>query len=315
MNEEVRQTRAQISRRRALGLGGTVSLGALVAACTGSSSPSPSRSPAGTSAAGTSAAPLTPSSTASSDVIALLDQANTCVTATEETQGPYWFDVDSIRSDLREDRPGTPLVLAVRAHDLSQCTNGSAPAAIPNSVVEIWHCDAGGVYSGFESASAGGPGGGPGGGGPGGGGPGGGGSGGSGPGGGGSGGTSDGSYSSGDTEATTTDDGTFLRGAQVADRNGIAQFTTIYPGWYRGRTVHIHLKLHVDRKTVVTTQLYFDEAVNDAVFATPPYDEHTGRETRNEDDSIYDPSGLVTVRKTASGYLAVINLGVTASTA
>jgi len=177
--------------------------------------------------------------------------------------------------------------------------------------VEIWHCDAGGVYSGFESASQGGPGGG----GPGGGGPGGGGPGGGGPGGGGSGDTSDGSYSAGDAEASPSDDGTYLRGAQVADRNGVVQFTTIYPGWYRGRTVHIHLKLHVDRKTVVTTQLYFDEAVNDAVFATSPYDTHTGRETRNEDDSIYDPAGLVTVRRTASGYMGVINIGVNVSAA
>jgi protocatechuate 3,4-dioxygenase beta subunit len=302
MNEDVRRSRAQISRRRALGLGGTVSLGALVAACTGSSSPA--ASPSGSPSAAASSPP-TPSSTASSDVLALLDQANTCATAKEETQGPYWFDVDSIRSDLREDRPGTPLVLAVRAHDLSQCTNGAAPTPIPNSVVEIWHCDAGGVYSGFESASQGGPGGGRGGGGPGGG-----------PGGGqGGGGTSDGSYSAGDSEAHPSDDGTYLRGAQVADRNGVVQFTTIYPGWYRGRTVHIHLKLHVDRKTVVTTQLYFDEAVNDAVFGTSPYDEHTGRETRNEDDSIYDPTGLVTVRKTASGYLAAINIGVNAAAA
>jgi protocatechuate 3,4-dioxygenase beta subunit len=281
MDEQVRRSRERISRRRALGLGGTVGLGALVAACTGSSS----------SSSGESAPSLPASSTAPSDVLALLDEANTCVAAREETQGPYWFDVDSIRSDLREDRPGTPLLLAVRAHGLSRCTNGSAPTAIPNSVVEIWHCDAGGVYSGFESASTGGPGGGS------------------------SGGTSDGSYSVGDAEADPTDDGTYLRGAQVADRNGVVQFTTIYPGWYRGRTVHVHLRLHVDRKTVMTTQLYFDEAVNDAVFATSPYDQHTGRETRNEDDSIYDPSGLVTVRRTASGYLGVINVGVNAAAA
>ena len=300
MEEEIRRSRERISRRRALGLGGTIGLGALVTACTGSS-------PSG----GGAAPSLSASSTAPSDVLALLDEANTCVTAREETQGPYWFDVDSIRSDLREDRPGTPLLLAVRAHDLSQCTNGSAPAAIPNSVVEIWHCDAGGVYSGFESASQGGPGGG----GPGGGGPGGDSPGGDSPGDGGSGETSDGSYSAGDAEASPIDDGTYLRGAQVADRNGVVQFTTIYPGWYRGRTVHIHLKLHVDRKTVVTTQLYFDEAVNDAVFATSPYDAHTGRETRNEDDSIYDSSGLVEVRRTASGYLGVINVGVNVSAA
>jgi len=71
---------------------------------------------------------------------------------------------------------------------------------------------------GFESASRGGP---AGGGGPGGGGPGGG------PGGGGPGETSDGSYSVGDSEASPTDDGTYLRGAQVADRNGVVRFTTI----------------------------------------------------------------------------------------
>jgi protocatechuate 3,4-dioxygenase beta subunit len=279
MNEDVRRSRHLISRRRALSLGGTVSLGALVAACTNSSTPSAPSS--------TAAAPLTPSATAAADVLTLLDQANTCTMAKEETQGPYWFDVDQVRSDLREDRPGTELVLAVRAHDLSACSTGAAPTPIANSVVEIWHCDAGGEYSGFESGSPGR----------------------------GSGQTSDGSYSSGDTEATTTDDGTYLRGAQVADKNGVVQFTTIYPGWYRGRTVHIHLKLHVNRKTVVTTQLYFDEAVNDAVFATSPYDERGGRDTRNSDDSIYDESGLVTIRRTGTGYLAAINLGVNASTA
>jgi protocatechuate 3,4-dioxygenase beta subunit len=290
MDEDVRRSRQLISRRRALSLGGTVSLGALIAACTGSSSPEAAPS-SGASTGASTAAPLTPSTTAAADVLALLNQANTCTMAKEETQGPYWFDVDQIRSDLREDRPGTPLVLAVRAHDLSSCSNGAAPTPIANSVVEIWHCDAGGEYSGFESASGGGPGGG------------------------GSGETSDGSYSSGDSEATTTDDGTYLRGAQVADANGVAQFTTVYPGWYRGRTVHIHLKLHVNRKTVVTTQLYFDEAVNDTVFATSPYDEHTGRDTRNSDDSIYDESGLVTIRKTGTGYLGAINLGANASAA
>ncbi len=283
MNEDVQRSRMLISRRRALSLGGTVSLGALLAACTGSS---PDAGPtSGASPGASSGAPLTPSTTAA--VLALLNQANTCTTAKEETQGPYWFDVDQIRSDLREDRPGTPLVLAVRAHDLSSCSNGAAPTPIPNCVVEVWHCDAGGEYSGFESGSGGrGPGG-----------------------------PSDGSYSSGDTEATTTDDGTYLRGAQVADANGVVQFRTIYPGWYRGRTVHIHLKLHVNRKTVVTTQLYFDEAVNDAVFATSPYDDRDGRETRNSDDSLYDESGLVTIRKTGTGHLAAINLGVNASTA
>jgi protocatechuate 3,4-dioxygenase beta subunit len=292
MNEDVRQSRLRISRRRALGLGGGVGLGWVLAAC--SPGGATGGSTAGTTGARASASgSASPVATAGADVVALLDQANTCTMAKEETQGPYWFDVDSIRTDIREDRPGTPLHLAVRVHDVSRCSAGGAPVAVPNAVVEIWHCDAGGLYSGFESASTGqgGPGGRPG---------------------GSSGDTSDGSYSAGDDEATTTDDGTYLRGAQVADAGGIARFTTIYPGWYPGRTVHVHLKVHVDRKTALTSQLYMDEAVNDAVFATSPYDAHTGRRTTNEDDNIFDRTGLLAVRRTTDGYLGVINLGVDA---
>lgn len=227
MDEDIRRSRERISRRRALGLGGTIGLGALVTACTGSSR---SKDAAPTPA-------LSASSTAPSDVLSLLDQANTCVAELEETQGPYWFDVDSIRSDLREDRPGTPLLLAVRAHDMSACTNGSPPTAIPNSVVEIWHSDAGGAYSGFESASQGGP-------------------------------------------------GAAVRAAAVPARRRTARTASV--NWRRAR---------------------------DAVFSTSPYNKHTGRETRNEDDSIFDQSGLVTIGRTASGYLGVINVGVTASAA
>jgi len=122
--------------------------------------------------------------------------------------------------------------------------------------------------------------------------------------------TSDGSYSVGDSEATTSDDGTYLRGAQVADANGVVQFTTIYPGWYRGRTVHIHLKVHVAKKTVLTTQMYFDEAVNTEVFASSPYSEHTGRDTFNDGDGIYDAAGLLALSKDGAAYRAVLNLGV-----
>ena len=99
MDEQVRLSRLRVSRRRALVLGGTVGLAGVLAACTtGSDAPS--------TGALTSAAPVT-------DPAALLDVANTCVLAEEETQGPYWFDVDSIRSDIREGRPG--LALAARA--------------------------------------------------------------------------------------------------------------------------------------------------------------------------------------------------------
>jgi len=96
----------------------------------------------------------------------------------------------------------------------------------------------------------------------------------------------------------------------VADEDGIARFTTIYPGWYRGRTIHIHLKVHRDKQTVLTTQLYFDEDLNDEVSAASPYDEHTGRDTTNDIDSIFDETGLLTVQPSGEGYLGVINLGI-----
>lgn len=284
INPDVTQSRLVVSRRRALGLGGSIGLGALLAAC---STTDPDGST--TAATSTGVATLTPTTTAASDIVSKLDAVGSCGTETEEvTAGPYYFDVDSIRSDLREDRPGTRLDIAFRVWD-GNC------APIPNSVVEIWHCDAGGVYSGFESASTGGGGGGRG----------------------GSGDTTDGSYTSGDSEATPSDDGTYLRGAQVADANGIVQFTTIWPGWYRGRTVHIHLKVHVNKATVLTGQVGFDDALNTTVFQTSPYDEHSGRDTFNggtagsgTDNIIARADQLLTIEQTSTGYLGYVNLDV-----
>jgi protocatechuate 3,4-dioxygenase beta subunit len=88
------------------------------------------------------------------------------------------------------------------------------------------------------------------------------------------------------------------------------RFTTIYPGWYPGRTTHIHCKVHLDRRTVLTTQLYFDDNLTEEIYlAVPPYMQHTVRDTRNDTDSIYADVGLMTTQRSADGYLAAINLG------
>ena len=225
---------------------------------------------------------------AANDIVAALDAARTCTTSPEQTQGPYWFDVDSIRSDIREQRPGTVLQLALRVHDVSACSSGGQTKPVSNCVVEIWHCDAGGLYSGFESGSTGG-------------------------------GapsrrradtTADGSYASGDQEATTTDDGTYLRGGQVADSSGIVQFTTIFPGWYPGRSPHLHLKVHLNRETVLTSQLYVEDELATEVYATAPYDDRTGRRTLNSGDSFFAEDAVLTVTGQDGGYLGLINLGV-----
>ena len=95
MNEDVKASRAVISRRRALGLGGTIGLGGLLAACGGgdNATGSASATPTVTATAGGSGTP-TASATAGAGILALLDEAGTCTLAREATQGPYWFDVD-----------------------------------------------------------------------------------------------------------------------------------------------------------------------------------------------------------------------------
>jgi protocatechuate 3,4-dioxygenase beta subunit len=107
---------------------------------------------------------------------------------------------------------------------------------------------------------------------------------------------------------------TFLRGIQRTDSKGVARFATIYPGWYTGRTVHIHVKVHLGGNVLHTGQLYFPDGVTDAVYRKPPYSSRPNRDVRNADDSIYRNGGKrsqVTLKKNAAGvYVASIAMGV-----
>jgi len=232
-----------INRREALAGMGTVSLGALLAACGSDEGDSTSTSVATESG---SEALVEPRS--GKDLASLFDETSCTLTA-EETDGPYYFDVDKIRSDIREDREGTPLRLVVRVRDAESCE------PLRNAVVDIWHCDGGGAYSGFD------------------------------------------------------EEGTFLRGAQVTDSDGIAEITTIYPGWYQGRTVHIHAKVHLDNATVLTTQFFFDDPISDEVYAQgSPYLE--GRQVTNDNDGIFDSTLILTLSEKDDGYLGTFSTDV-----
>jgi protocatechuate 3,4-dioxygenase beta subunit len=105
-----------------------------------------------------------------------------------------------------------------------------------------------------------------------------------------------------------------MRGVQRTDAKGLALFRTVYPGWYQGRTVHIHVKVHLGGNVVHTGQLYFSDAVTDAVYRKAPYKNRPNRTTRNADDSIYRNGGKrsqVSLRKTAARlYVATITMGV-----
>jgi len=106
---------------------------------------------------------------------------------------------------------------------------------------------------------------------------------------------------------------TFLRGVQKTDKNGVAVFTTIYPGWYQGRAVHIHLKVHVGGNVVHTGQLFFSDALTQAVYKAPPYASRGNPDTPNASDSIYvngGKRGLLGVKKNGAGYVGTIAMGV-----
>jgi protocatechuate 3,4-dioxygenase beta subunit len=107
---------------------------------------------------------------------------------------------------------------------------------------------------------------------------------------------------------------TFMRGVQRTDANGVATFRTVYPGWYQGRTVHIHVKVHVRGNVVHTGQLYFPDTLTDAVYKRSPYRNRPQRTTRNADDFVFASGGkrsmLRVRRRRAGGYFGSITMGV-----
>jgi protocatechuate 3,4-dioxygenase beta subunit len=198
------------------------------------------------------------------------DAVPACVVSPELTEGPYFVDERLHRSDIRSDpvnnsvKAGVPLRLTLR---VSQVYRGGC-TALPGAMVDIWHCDALGVYSDVEDPGF------------------------------------------------NTKGQKFLRGYQVTDENGIVAFTTIYPGWYQGRTVHIHFKVRSGAGSgqhyEFTSQLFFDDALSDQVFAAKPYANKGRRTERNEDDLIFRESGgqlTLVVTSIDEGYTAKFDIG------
>ena len=109
-------------------------------------------------------------------------------------------------------------------------------------------------------------------------------------------------------------DRTFMRGVQRTDGQGLATFRSVYPGWYQGRTVHIHVKVHVKGRVVHTGQLYFPDALTDVVYRRAPYNRRPARTTRNSNDFVFANGGrrsmLKLTRRRTGGYVASIAVGV-----
>lgn len=181
-----------------------------------------------------------------------------CVLQREVTEGPYYLDLHLLRRNIRGGRPGTPLTMKLKVVDAATCK------PIRNATVDIWHADAGGVYSGVSGNS-----------------------------------------------------GNFLRGIQRSDASGNVRFDTIVPGWYRGRTPHIHVKVFVSGNEVHTGQLFFNAATLKTIYAQGAYAARGQADTSNASDGIYRQAGSRSVlplrRKGASvsgGYNGTLSLGV-----
>ena len=212
-----------------------------------------------TLASNTPTSPTSPSTSTSS-----------CSVKPQLTEGPYFVDERLNRSDIRANpidgavKPGVLLQLTVR---VSQITSGSC-TPLAGAFVDVWHCDALGIYSdvsdmGFNAIGS-----------------------------------------------------KFLRGYQVTDSTGSVQFTTIYPGWYAGRAVHIHFKIRnsltASSSVQFTSQWFFDESLTDVVHAQSPYSGRGRRNTLNQNDGIYTGGGsqlvLALAPNAAGGYAGTFDV-------
>jgi uncharacterized protein (TIGR03437 family) len=208
-----------------------------------------------------------------------------CVATTPTvTEGPYWVDEKLFRSDIRTDpgtgtaRAGVPLTLTINIQNLS----GGSCTALAGAYVDIWHCDAKGIYSDESTYNPG-----------------------------------------GGTGPVNTLGQKFLRGYQITGTDGEVTFTTIYPGWYSGRTIHIHIRVRTYSGTTVlsnfVSQIFFDETTNNTVLANSNYSRSSNRDTSNSNDMVYNVANNTRMLATASGsvsagYTASITMGATFQT-
>ena len=195
---------------------------------------------------------------------ALLQGADVCAIIPEVTEGPYYFDPALERADITEGRPGIPLRIRLQIVD-AEC------AVIEGARVDIWHCDATGVYSGYAGQ--------------------------------------------GDDRSVDTTGETFMRGTLFADANGLVEFETIYPSWYRGRTTHIHFKVFIAENVILTGQIFFPDALSEYIFLNvAPYNDRAGnRDTLNSNDSIAAQStraAYAFIKELDEEYLAAMIIGV-----
>ncbi len=161
-----------------------------------------------------------------------------CVIPTKHVEGPFYLK-SPIRKDIKEDRNGIQLTLRLGLVNAEDCK------PISGAVIEIWHCDAQGRYSGYPEDTAR-------------------------------------NFSKslkftgvkgmkGEKHIDAINEKMYLRGAQITDENGIVEFATIFPGWYEPRATHIHVKATINEKEQLDIQYYFEKTLSDYIYANNEY--------------------------------------------
>ncbi|MGE3066806.1 MAG: intradiol ring-cleavage dioxygenase, partial [Hyphomicrobiaceae bacterium] len=186
---------------------------------------------------------------AAAETTPALQPQGVCTLFPQAVEGPYYFDPHLVRGDITEGRPGLPMRLDLRVIESGSCR------PIAGARVDVWHADAGGIYSGYAGQ--------------------------------------------GDARSVSTKGQVYLRGTQMTDGNGAVAFTSIYPGWYPGRTPHVHVKVFLDTRTLVTGQVYFPDALSARIYRErQPYAGRPVPDTTNATDGIFrsgqrDGGGIV----------------------
>jgi protocatechuate 3,4-dioxygenase beta subunit len=185
--------------------------------------------------------------------------AATCIITPELSEGPLFVDENLNRSDVRESRDGVRLTLTINVFSAdANCDPFSG------ATVDVWQCDAQGIYSDVPEDNAVG-------------------------------------------QPISTLGQTFLRGNQVSDSNGRVTFTTIFPGWYPIRAIHLHLKVRViDGGSTVydfNTQIYFEQSDIDDVLSSPAYQRSEPMTVTNDNDRFFDPAMILPLQGSVEGGL------------
>ncbi len=178
----------------------------------------------------------------------------------QTTEGPYYLALDLMRVDITKGLSGIPLDITFIVLD-----GDGRPCA--GSLVDVWHCNAQGAYSGFDAPGN-----------------------------------------------IGLKGKTFLRGTQAVGADGVVCFNSIYPGWYRGRTTHIHFKVRRGALTNLTSQFFLPDTLSEFLYTqVPAYRRKDLRDTLNSSDGIAIEAGPTVagnVREAQGRYVAALTIRV-----